>query len=515
MLRGGLSLAATAAAARFAFPVLAVPNVNHAPVPIPFDMPGYTEPVFADRTFSITDFGAQPGGKAKNTGAIAEAIAACAKAGGGRVIVPADVWLTGPIHLKSNVNLHVAEGAELRFSDKFDDYLPVVYMQRGGTRCYNYSPLIYARNCTNIGVTGSGTLNGQGQAWWPWKNRQPGMTRLFQMGADQVPVEKRVFGTEADGVRTCFIQPIDCKNVLLEGFTVLNGPSWNIHPVTCENLTVRGVSVTTMGPNNDGIDPDSCRNVIIEDCYLDTGDDCICLKSGRNEDAWAVGKPCENIVVRRCRTKRGHGGIVLGSEMSAGIRNVFVHDCRFEGTQRGIRLKSLPGRGGALENIWFRDIVMDGVGSAIHMTLRYPGASSDRDRMPAFRNIDIRNIACKNARAAVEMYGLPNADTISGVTIDDVAIAAKTGVRAEHVRDVRCSRMKIEAETSPIIRLRECNDVTIEQTVCPAGAEVFLAVEGAGSKGIRLNNVDLSAAQTGVKLGEDVAPDAVDAKPRS
>jgi polygalacturonase len=419
------------------------------------------------------------------------------------------VRITGPIHLRSNVNLHVAEGAELRFSDKFEDYLPVVYMQRGGTRCYNYSPLIYARDCTNIAVTGKGTLNGQGQAWWPWKKRQPGMTRLFQMGADQVPVEQRVFGTEADGVRTCFIQPIDCKNVLLEGFTVVNGPSWNVHPVTCENLTVRGVSVTTLGPNNDGINPDSCRNVIVEDCFLDTGDDCICLKAGRNEDGWAVGKPCENVVVRRCRTKRGHGGIVMGSEMSAGIRNVFVHDCRFEGTQRGIRLKSLPGRGGALENLWFQDIVMDRVGAAVHMTLRYPGASSDRDRMPKFHNIHIRNLACENARVAVEMFGLPDADTISDVTIEDVAIASRTGLQVEYVHDLRLRRVALKPERSPVMRFRNSRDVTIEQLASPEGAEVFLQVEGAGSKNIRLSKVDLSGAARAVVLGDGVPQGAV------
>ena len=289
ILRWGLSVAAAAAGAEFAR-ALDTDKPARAPIEVPFEMPGYVEPEFPDRTFPITDFGASEGGTVLNTRAIADAIAACDQAGGGRVLVPAGIWLTGPVHLQSRVNLHVAEGAELRFSQTFADYLPVVYIQRGGTRCYNYSPLIYARNCTDIAVTGTGTLNGQGQVWWPWKTKQPGMTRLFEMGAKQVPVEQRVFGTEADGVRPPFIQPIDCRNVLLEGFTLVNGPSWNIHPVTCENVTVRGVSVKTMGPNNDGIDPDSCRNVIIEDCFLDTGDDCICLKAGHTRDRSGPGR---------------------------------------------------------------------------------------------------------------------------------------------------------------------------------------------------------------------------------
>ena len=515
LLCWGLMLPTSGALGRFTAASAYAGKVAGPTASIPFDMPGYTAPTFPDRTFPITDFGAKPGGEAMNTKAIAAAIAACAQAGGGRVLVPEGLWLTGPIHLKSNVNLHVVEGAELRFSDKFDDYLPVVYMQRGGVRCYNYSPLIYARHCENIAVTGSGTLNGQGQAWWPWTKRQPGMTRLFQMGADQVPVEERVFGTEADGVRTCFIQPIDCKNVLLEGFTLVNGPSWNVHPVTCENLTVRGVSVRSLGPNNDGIDPDSCRNVIVEDCYLDTGDDCICLKAGRNEDGWAVGKPCENVVVRRCRTKRGHGGIVLGSEMSAGIRNVFVHDCRFEGTQRGIRLKSLPGRGGVLENLWFQNITMAGVGAAIHMTLRYSSGTSDRDRMPVFRKIDIRNIECESARVAVELLGLPDADTIQGLTIEDGSIASHTGFQAEYVRDLRLKRVALRPKQSPVMRLRGCRDVAIEQSACPEGAEVFLQVEGAGTKNIRLSGIDLSDAARGVVLDADVPADAVTTQPQS
>jgi len=423
-------------------------NAATSPVKIPFDMPGFVEPSFPDRTFSIADFGAQAGGSAKNTRAIAQAIAACAKAGGGRVLVPPGVWLTGAIHLRSRVNLHLADGAELRFSQAFEDYLPVVYTQRGGVRCYNYSPLIYAHRCSDIAVTGAGTLNGQGEVWWPWTKRQPGMKRLFEAPAQGVPVAERVFGTEADGVRPPFIQPIDCRNVLLEGFTVKSGPSWNIHPVYCENVTVRGVSVTTLGPNNDGIDPDSCRNVLVEDCVLDTGDDCICLKAGRNEDAWAVARPCENVVVRRCRTLHGHGGVVLGSEMSAGIRNVLVHDCRFEGTARGIRIKSCPGRGGAIENVWFQDIAMDRIsGAAIHVTLRYPHQDGDPKALPRFRNIHIRNVTCAKAKVAAEILGLPDS-LIEQVTLEDVRIASEAGLRAEYVQDLRLTRVDLSPKTS-------------------------------------------------------------------
>ena len=477
-------------------------------VAIPFPMPGFTEPSFPDRVFSVADFGARAGGDHNNTAAMAAAIQACAAAGGGRVHVPAGVWLTGPIHLKSNVNLHVAEGAELRFSQRFDDYLPVVYMQRGGVRCYNYSPLIYARGCVNIAITGTGILNGQGQVWWPWKNRQPGMTRLFEAPAKGIPVEQRVFGTEADGVRPPFIQPIDCRNVLIEGVTLVSGPSWNIHPVTCENVTVRKVSVVTRGPNNDGIDPDCCRNVLIEDCYLDTGDDCICLKAGRNEDAWEVGKPLENVLICRCRTKRGHGGVVIGSEMSAGVRNVFVHDCRFAGTQRGIRIKSLPGRGGFVENVFFQDITMEEIsGEAIRLNLRYPDARAG-GALPRFRGIHIGNVTCEKAKVAVEMLGLPECP-IEEVTLSDVRIAAAAGFRGEYVHRLRLTRFDVQPARGPVLRFVDSRDVTIEQARAPEGTKVFLELRGKDTAGFRLRDVDVSAAERAMDAGQEVPKDAV------
>ncbi len=508
MLRQGLSVAAAAMAGR---PVLKA--LAHTPPP--FEMPAFEAPTFPDRSFSIVDFGARPGGEESNTLAIRRAIAACAEAGGGRVLVPTGVWLTGPIHLKSRVDLHLADGAELRFSPRFDDYLPVVYIQRGGVRCYNYSPLIYAHQCETIAVTGRGTLNGQGQAWWPWKKRQPGMTRLFHAPANGIPVQERVFGTEADGVRPPFIQPIDCRNVLLEGFTMINGPSWNIHPVYCENVTVRKVSVTTLGPNNDGIDPDSCRNVLIEDCFLDTGDDCICLKAGRNEDAWEVGKPLENVLIRRCRTKRGHGGVVIGSEMSAGVRNVFVHDCHFAGTQRGIRIKSLPGRGGFIENIHFQDITMDEIGSeAIVLTLRYPGEVRDADgaALPRLRNMHFRNITCNKAKVGIAMIGLDNCP-IEDISLADVNIAAETGVRCEHVERIRLSRVDVKPARSPVLRFIDSRDVTMEQMRAPAGTKVFLELQGSRTANFRLRDVDLAAAEQSIRTGEDVPAGAIETMP--
>jgi len=482
---------------------------------LPFPMTVPTAPVFPARTFDIRKHGAVAGGEKLNTQAIAAAIAACVKADGGRVLVPAGVWLTGPVHLRSKVELHVAEGAELRFSRNYSDYLPVVYMQRGGVRCFNYSPLIYARDCTDVAVTGAGTLNGQGDAWWDWKNKQPGMKRLFEAGAQDVPVEQRVFGTEADGVRPPFIQTIDCRNVLLEGFTLRDGPSWNIHPVTCENLIVRKVSVSARGPNNDGIDPDSCRNVLIEDCVLDTGDDCICLKAGRDQDGWSVGRPCENILIRRCRTKRGHGGVVLGSEMSAGIRNVFVHDCEFDGTDRGVRIKSLPGRGGFIENVWFRDIRMGKIlKQAIDMTLRYGDRSvidPATKAQPALRGFHFRNITGRQADIAIELTGLPE-NAIRDLSFENVTLTAKRGLECSWVSGLRMTSADIRPAKGPVLRLANTKDVAINNAVCPSSAETFLRVEGAQSRSIALGPLRLNANQRAVEFADGASPTSVSRK---
>ena len=461
-----------------------------APLNAPFAMPRLCRPTFADHTVNIRDHGAVADGKTMNTKAFATAVATCAKAGGGTVLVPAGTWLTGPIHLKSNIRLHLDDKAEILFSQRFEDYLPVVLIQRGGVRCYNYSPLIYAIDCTNVAVTGGGTLNGQGKRWWPWKNKQPGMTHLFEAPAKAIPVEKRLYGTVEAGVRPPFIQTYRCKNVLFEGFTIKDGPSWTIHPVYCENVVCRKLRILTHGvPNGDGIDPDSCKNMLIEHCYLKTGDDCIILKAGRNEDAWDVGVPCENIVVRHCRMEGGHCGVGVGSEMSADVRNVFVHDCDFHGVDRGIRIKSKPGRGGIVENVWVRNITMAKVrGAAIQLTLKYGGRRESTDAMPTFRDFHMEQIKCESAKYAIEIRGLPES-VIEDITFDDIAINAKRGVYCENARHLSINRATLHVDEGPVFRLFDSTDLKIDTMNWPATASVFLALHGRSTKDIRVTNV--------------------------
>ena len=332
----------------------------------------------------------------------------------------------------------------------------MVLIQRGGFFCYNYSPPVYARNSENIAITGTGVLNGQGQAWWPWKKRQPGMVQLFQMGKAGVPIEERVFGTEEAGVRPPFIQFLECKNILLQGVTVIDGPSWNVHPVFCENMIIREIKVIARGPNNDGIDPDGCKNVLIEDCYVDTGDDCICLKSGRDEEAWKIGRPCENIVIRRCTTKAGNGGFVIGSEMSAGVKNILVEDCHFDGTSRGLRFKTRVGRGGVVENVWIRNITMENIKSeAIVFDLNYDGEPIERDmnykeghtglvNAPTLRNFNIENVTCTNARIAIRLAGLPG-NYLSELFFKDISINSRIGLISSDVHDMVLDNVSISS----------------------------------------------------------------------
>ena len=432
-----------------------------AAIKAPFAMPRLERPAFPDRVVDIREHGAVAGGEKLCNEAFAGAIEACARRGGGRVLVPKGIWLTGPIHLKSNIELHLSEGAEVRFSQRYEDYLPVVLIQRGGVQCYNYSPLIYAIDCTNIGVTGPGTLDGQGQEWWKFFKNQPGMDRLFAAPAKGVPVEQRVFGTVADGVRPPFLQTFRCKNVLLEGFTIKQSPSWCLHPVYCENVIVRKLRVLTEGvPNGDGIDPDSCKNVLIEHCYFATGDDCVILKAGRDEDAWQIGIPCENIVVRHCHMKTGHAGFGVGSEMSAGVRNVYVHDCHFEGTHTGVNLKSRRGRGGVVENIWVENIRIGRKPSAeqkskrfadpsprkaIRISLFYGEWDTASKKPPVFRNFHFSNITGYGSPYALEIRGLPESP-IEGVHFRNVKLAAQKGMNISDAKGLSFDGFQVSAQ---------------------------------------------------------------------
>ncbi|HOL31614.1 MAG TPA: glycoside hydrolase family 88 protein [Anaerohalosphaeraceae bacterium] len=370
-------------------------------------------PTFPDKDFPITQFGAVGNGDRDCTEAFRKAIDACSSAGGGRVVVPKGIYLTGAIHLKSNVNLYLEKEAVISFFTNPDDYLPAVFARFEGTECWNYSPLVYAFEQDNIAVTGSGTLDGNAGItnWWRWKwTQKADVEKLTQQAEQQMPVEQRVFGS-GHKLRPNMIVPYRCKNVLIEGVTIKNSPMWHIHPVLCQNVTVRNVTVIGHGPNNDGCNPESCRDVLIENCFFDTGDDCIAIKSGRNADGRRVNVPSENIIVRKCTMKDGHGGVVIGSEVSGSARNIFAEDCVMDSPNldRGLRLKTNSVRGGVIENIFMRNVTMPQVKeAALLIDFYYQEGDSGRFD-PVVRNIFMTNVRCAKSRYPWLMRGYPRA----------------------------------------------------------------------------------------------------------
>jgi unsaturated rhamnogalacturonyl hydrolase len=385
-------------------------------------------PTFPARDFVITEFGAVAGGERDNTAAIRRAIEACTAAGGGRVVVPAGVFLTGAVHLKSNVNLHVSDGATLLFTTDPNAYLPAVHTRWEGTECMNYSALIYAFEQENIAITGGGTIDGgaSNDNWWGWAiKRADGTSRAttdvkaLNALADQgVPVAQRVFGA-GHFLRPNFVQPYRCRNVLVEGVRIRRSPMWEINPVLCTNVIVRNLEIVTHGPNNDGCNPDSSRDVLIENCIFDTGDDCIAIKSGRNDDGRRVGVGSENLVVRNCTMKDGHGGVVIGSEVAGGCRNVFVENCHMDSPnlERALRFKSNARRGGVIENIFMRNVAIGRVAEAIiTVDFLYEEGPNGAHR-PVLRNLQVENVTSQSSPRVFYIAGFP------GVTIDDIVLS--------------------------------------------------------------------------------------------
>ena len=376
---------------------------------VPEIMKNINPPVFPDTDFVITDYGALGDGTTDCTVAFINAVSACSQAGGGRVVVPGGVFLTGPIHLKSNVNLYVSKNAVIKFSQNYSDYLPVVYTRFEGTECYNYSPLIYAFEQQNIAITGQGTLDGQGDNshWWPWKSiSSVDANKLVQQAEDGVPVENRIYG-DGHYLRPNMIQPYRCKNVLIDSVTIINSPMWHVHPVLCENVTISNVNIEGHGPNNDGCDPESCKNVLIENCSFNTGDDCIAIKSGRNADGRRINVPAENIIIKNCLMKDGHGGIVLGSEISGSARNIFASDCNMDSPNldRALRIKTNSLRGGIVENVYLKDITVGTVSDAAIRVNYFYGEGDAGNFTPIVRNIEARNMTCTKSNYALRLEG--------------------------------------------------------------------------------------------------------------
>ena len=382
---------------------------------------------------TILDFGAVGDGVTDNTKVFSETIEQASKKRSGKVIVPAGTYLTGPIRLRSNINLHLEKDAVIVFEDNFENW-PAIKSRWEGVECFGYLPCVYGENLKDVSITGEGTIDGRGQAWWKeFKRRkaagqkQPESDRDKEFARLNENIDLSDCG--GGGISSFFFRPPliqfnNCTNILLEGFTTRNSPFWNTHILYCKKVLVKNVTFQNPsdGINGDGLDIDSCDGVEVLDCTFDVNDDCLVIKSGIGKDGIRVNRPCQNVVVKNCKMMRGHGCVVMGSETAGGIRNIEISDCVFNGNDRGLRIKSRRGRAGTVENITLSNITMKGVGCPVVMHLYYEygarpeeiAAISDRnprpvtDTTPCIQNIKVRNVTAENSQvAAAFMLGLP------------------------------------------------------------------------------------------------------------
>ena len=460
-----------------------------APVEAPFRMANLQRPLFPDREFNIRNYGAVPGRNTSVTGEIAAAIGDCHEAGGGRVVIPEGDWLSGAIHLKSNVNLYIAEGATLYFTDNLEEYLPTVLVRHAGVEAFNYSPLIYARDVKNIAITGRGVFVGNWEFWRDWAIKAQGSVHHGDRVKEAAkPLEERYFGKGAglEGMRPHFVEIWHAYNVLIEGPTFKDGPMWNIHLVYSQNIIVRDISVLSLPTHNgDGIVVDSSNDVLIEYVHLETSDDAVVIKSGMNEDGRLIDVPAQRVVVRNFTARdvrTGSGGIVFGSETSGGINDIYVHDAYFDGSDRGIRFKSGHGRGSYVTDIYIRNITMKNVrNEAINFNLYYAKSEeTTKNAQPRFRNIFIRDVYADGADEAINGSGLPG-QPIRNVHIENATFRnMNKGVVFREIDGLYLNNIAIQTSGTPL-RLVDVYNVEING-ISLSGEHPHLIIEGNSEK---------------------------------
>lgn len=524
---------------------------------IEFDMPRVQEPSFQNNSVSITDFGAVGDGLTKNTAAFAKAIDAVAAKGGGKVVIPRGIWITGPITLKSNINLHAEAGALVIFSSDFNDY-PLVKTSFEGLDTYRTISPINGKDLVNVAITGSGTFDGSGDAWRPtkkskltdaqWKALVKSGGVLSDDGKTWYPSEKSKKGDGKDNfnvpnfktieefeavkdyLRPVMVSLVNCKKVLLDGPTFQNSPAWNIHPLMCEDVTIRNLNVRNpwYSQNGDGLDLESCKNSVIYDNTFDVGDDAICIKSGKNEDGRKRGMPTENVIVKNNIVYHGHGGFVVGSEMSGGVKNVHVSNCTFIGTDIGLRFKSTRGRGGVVENIYISNIDMINIPTqAISFNLFYGGNSPVLDdtqsaetekrderllpvtvETPSFKDIYMRNITVAGADEAVALQGLPEMN-LKNVKIENSMLKATKGITAVDTDGIELKNVKVITEKGPALTIYNSKNIVVEGLKYKEGQEQVVRVLGPLTKNVKLESKDFKDASKQVSKGKDLSASAL------
>ena len=511
-------------------------------------LPGVQTPRFKKDTFNIASLGAKPDGITLNTLIINNTIDACNKKGGGVVVIPAGLWVTGPLVLKSNVNLHLQKNALLQFTSDFNQYPLVKGNWEGIPQMRNQSP-VSAENANNLAITGFGIIDGSGDAWRmvkkekltesQWKKLVTSGGVLSEDKKTWYPSEKSQKGSALknpgvispdktteyynevkDFLRPNLLMFSNCKKILLEGVTFQNSPAWCLHPLMSEDLIVRYVYVKNpwYAQNGDGIDLESCKNVLIENTSFDVGDDGICIKSGRDEEGRKRGMPTENVLIRNCIVYHAHGGFVVGSEMSGGARNIYVINCTFIGTDIGLRFKTTRGRGGIVENIYIENIIMkDIVGEAILFDMYYaaqdpvPLSGEKREppkvetfpvteATPQFRNIYVKNVTCNGAEKAIFIRGLPEMN-VNNILLKDMVIRAKEGLDITEGTKIILQNIKfITSQTNPVLNIHNSKDIKLYEIGYNDNSEVLLNVSGEKSSGISLQKTDASKAKKEIEF---------------
>ncbi len=527
---------------------------------IPFPMEEFSIPIFPDNEFNISDFGAVGNGIVKNTEVFKAIIDSCASVGGGKIIVPAGIWFTGPIALNSNINLHLEKGAHIQFTKDFDDYplVKTTYEGQGQYRCI--SP-VYGRNLQNIAITGEGVIDGAGEAWrpvkkfkltelqwkelvssggvvekngstwWPSEQAMNGSAELERLSLNDKELTKEDYMIVRDFLRPVMISLVNCKNILLDGVTFQNSPAWNIHPIMCKNLILRNIDVRNpwYSQNGDGIDIESCKNVILYNSTFDVGDDGICIKSGKNEFGRKRGIPTESVVIVGCIVFHGHGGFTIGSEMSGGVKNIKVDNCNFIGTDVGLRFKSTRGRGGVVENIFISNIYMKNiVTSAVNFNLYYGGKALTEEvsaevhsknqkeivvneTTPSFRNLYLDNIYCTGAKDAVVLQGLPEIP-LKNIELKNLVMTAENGISMFDVDGVEVDNAEIYTSGNPVFNINQTKNVTVNKIDFKDNIPVFMKLNGNKTANIEITETELSSPEKQIQFEDNVGKNVLKIK---
>lgn len=524
---------------------------------LPFSMEQVVVPVFPDLTYSINDYGGIGDGVYLNTNAFTKAIDALSKKGGGTLTVAGGIWLTGPITLKSNINLHLEEGAILLFSKNYDDY-PLIDTYFEGLVTKRCISPINGRGLENIAITGKGIIDGSGEAWRPvkkvkmtseqwkqllasggvlndtkdtWYPSQKSLEGALRTSNFNVPDNIKTdeeWNSVKDFLRPVMIGLIECKKVLLQGVVFQNSPAWNIHPLMCQDVTIDDVTIRNpwYSQNGDGIDVESCKNVIIVNSSFDVGDDAICIKSGKDEQGRKRGLPTENLIVDNCTVFHGHGGFVIGSEMSGGARNIKVSNCSFIGTDVGLRFKSNRGRGGIVENIFVDNIKMINIPTeAILFDIFYNGKSAvelleEGDsataisyqpvsiETPVFRKISFTNITCEGARRAIFFNGLPEMN-IQDISLKNVTITSQFGADIRESDRIALKNVRILNSEGPSLILKNSRNIDIRGFSSNKDMKCVLQVEGENSKNIRVKSSSICKENTIIRKNVPEFPEII------